>query len=320
MAGCLQVACWYLEERLALNKAFGKIHPRLAKLWSSPAIAAMRWEWALVRLRLFEPHGACGTGIYFCVLSYISANITCAAGTAWARLVLQLYCMRAKWQSMPGSEGYLEPESVMHLHGKVGVEWLWSAASWFYPSSLMEFLTCKWASLIHPGHTQWMLVREGAQTWLVSVTDIQAAAWAAGCLWGINSNGYKEIWGLVIFIAVEKARLSPQHFGGWHRALHSVRALPIRSEPFSPLFWSTWSAPLRAGKQIRSLTFPMTLTQIPVSIDQQSAYLNGTCPIPFLTMPHSFQSGRKRIENQSSDIKKDFLIAEPAWGLPVFLI
>lgn len=130
--------------------------------------------------------------------------------------------------------------------------------------------------------------------------------WAAGCLWGINGNGCKEIWGLVIFIAVGKARLSTQCLGGWHWALHSVRALPIRSEPFSPLFWSTWSALLQTGKQIRSLTFPMTLTQIPVSIDQQSAYLNGTCPIPFLTMPHPFQSGRNRIENQSSDIKKDF--------------
>lgn len=64
----------------------------------------------------------------------------------------------------------------------------------------------------------------------------------------------------------------------------------------------------------------MTLTQIPVSIDQQSAYLNGICPIPFLTMPHPFQSGRNRIENQSSDIKKDFLIAEPSWGLSIFLI
>lgn len=29
--------------------------------------------------------------------------------------------MRAEWQPMPGSEGYLEPESVMDPHCKTGV-------------------------------------------------------------------------------------------------------------------------------------------------------------------------------------------------------
>lgn len=140
--------------------------------------------------------------------------------------------------------------------------------------------------------------------------------WAAGCFWGINGNGCKEIWGLVTFIAAGKARLSAQSFGGWQGALHSVRALPIRSEPLSPLFWSTWSALLRARKQIRSLTFPMTLTQIPVSIDQQSACLNGTCPIPFFTMPHPFQSGRNRIEKSKFKYREIFLNSRTLLQLP----
>lgn len=42
----------------------------------------------------------------------------------------------------------------------------------------------------------------------------------------------------------------------------------------------------------------MTLTQIPACIDQHSAYLNETCPVLFLTMPHPFQSSRNRIETK----------------------
>lgn len=93
------------------------------------------------------------------------------------------------------------------------------------------------------------------------------------------------------------AELSSEHF------IHSGRTLPKKLCLFLFSFWSTWGA-LQAEEQIRSLTFPMTLTQIPACIDQ-SACLNGTCPVLFLTMPHPFQSGRNRIENQISD-RKDY--------------
>lgn len=112
-------------------------------------------------------------------------------------------------------------------------------------------------------------------------------------------------WRLFIFIAVEKEGLSAQVQSHPLSTLFIVvnSSLPKKLCLFLFSFWSTWGA-LRAEEQIRSLTFPMTLTQIPACIDQ-SACLNGTCPVLFLTMPHPFQSGRNRIENQISD-RKDF--------------
>lgn len=100
--------------------------------------------------------------------------------------------------------------------------------------------------------------------------------------------------------------------------IHSGRTLPKKLYLFLSSFWSTWSA-LQAEKQIRSLTFPMTLTQIPACIDQQSACLNGTCPVLFLTMPHPFQSGKNRTENQSADRKEDFFNNKTLCGLSPIL-
>lgn len=88
--------------------------------------------------------------------------------------------------------------------------------------------------------------------------------------------------------------------------VHYLEGLWILQTPLSAVLW--------AEKQTMPLTFPMTLTQIPICIDQKKGNMNGICPFLLFTMPHSFQSDRGRTENHKLGVKGLFLITTFPWG------